>query len=147
NAISRLPEMARWDVAGPYTRPVCRRIVEEAGVPRHAFGQRKLAASVLFFDAAESFLSPGSLADFEGWLSATGERERSDAAPRSLARQGVLAVADGLHAINGGAVALVDRACRRLARWGRHEPRFQWLFPWAVDRAKASYAGLSSLYD
>jgi hypothetical protein len=47
NAISKSPEMSRWDVAGQYSRPICRRIVEEAGIKRTLFGMKKKAASVL----------------------------------------------------------------------------------------------------
>jgi hypothetical protein len=38
NRLSRSTELERWDVSGDYTRPICRRIVEEAGVPRELFG-------------------------------------------------------------------------------------------------------------
>ncbi|HEU4619948.1 MAG TPA: hypothetical protein VFV10_18065, partial [Gammaproteobacteria bacterium] len=37
-AISRSPEMAPWRVGTGYDRPISRRIAEEAGVPRDAFG-------------------------------------------------------------------------------------------------------------
>lgn len=40
-AISASAEMAPWRVGGGYDRPIPRRIVEEAGVPRGAFGVRK----------------------------------------------------------------------------------------------------------
>jgi hypothetical protein len=43
--ISQHPEMARWDLGVEYNRPLCRRIAEEAGVPREAFGVAKTAAS------------------------------------------------------------------------------------------------------
>lgn len=46
--IGRSADMKKWTVGGAYNRPVPRRIVEEAGVPRRAFGQRKMAASVIF---------------------------------------------------------------------------------------------------
>ncbi|HEX8104343.1 MAG TPA: Mur ligase family protein [Solirubrobacteraceae bacterium] len=46
--IGRAPEMAPWRVGGAYDRPVPRRIAEEAGVPRAAFGQRKMATCVIF---------------------------------------------------------------------------------------------------
>src|SRR5216117_1402793 len=59
--------MAPWDVRGTYSRPICRRIVETAGVPRDAFGVRKQTASVLFFER-DDVLSPGSLADYCEWL-------------------------------------------------------------------------------
>lgn len=40
-AISASAEMVPWRVGGGYDRPIPRRIVEEAGVPRDAFGTRK----------------------------------------------------------------------------------------------------------
>jgi hypothetical protein len=46
--ISNSEEMRPWDVPGKYSRPICRRLVEGAGVPRTAFGVKKKAASVLF---------------------------------------------------------------------------------------------------
>ncbi|MGH7793073.1 MAG: hypothetical protein ACREOB_12235, partial [Thermodesulfobacteriota bacterium] len=39
--INRSPEMKPWCVVGNYDRPIARRIVEEAGVPRELFGNRK----------------------------------------------------------------------------------------------------------
>ena len=49
--ITRSEEMKPYRLHNDYDRPIPRRIVEEAGVPRHAFGQRKAAASaVLFLD-------------------------------------------------------------------------------------------------
>src|SRR5262249_40534922 len=38
NAISHRDEMAPWDLHNNYNRPICRRIVETAGVPREMFG-------------------------------------------------------------------------------------------------------------
>lgn len=64
--ISNAPEMASWDVAGTYSRPICRRIVEEAGVPRELFGNHKRAVAVLL--QANEFLTPASLADYLAWL-------------------------------------------------------------------------------
>src|SRR3989475_12973001 len=73
--ISRSREMAPWDVDAGYSRPICRRILETAGVPREAFGVRKQTASVLFFERGD-FLSPPSLADFRSWLGRHGPRAR-----------------------------------------------------------------------
>src|SRR2546425_4606452 len=67
SALSRSPAMAPWDVRGTYSRPICRRIVETAGVPRDAFGARKQTASVLFFERGD-MLSPRSLAQDGAWL-------------------------------------------------------------------------------
>lgn len=43
--ISRSPEMAPWSIGGEYDKPIARRIVEEAGIPRSAFGQTKTGNS------------------------------------------------------------------------------------------------------
>lgn len=51
--LSHSSEMSPWVLGGAYDRPIPRRIAEEAGVPREAFGQRKSATQ---FD--ESFRWP-----------------------------------------------------------------------------------------
>ncbi|HEX2576861.1 MAG TPA: hypothetical protein VHK88_10980, partial [Aquihabitans sp.] len=43
--LSGAAEMSPWDVGGSYNRPIARRIVEEAGVPRGSFATRKFAGS------------------------------------------------------------------------------------------------------
>jgi len=48
-AISNSAEMAPYSIGGDYDRPIPRRILEEAGVPRGAFGQAKKATSISFF--------------------------------------------------------------------------------------------------
>jgi hypothetical protein len=48
-AISNRAEMAPYSIGGDYDRPIPRRILEEAGVPRSAFGQAKKATTLSFF--------------------------------------------------------------------------------------------------
>jgi hypothetical protein len=50
--------MAAWRLNNYYDRPIPRRIVKEAGVPRSALGQRKKAASVLLFFNPRLFAPP-----------------------------------------------------------------------------------------
>ncbi len=45
HAISRSPDLAPWTLNNRYDRPIPRRLVEAAGVPRQLFGQKKLAVS------------------------------------------------------------------------------------------------------
>lgn len=45
-AISNSEEMRPWSIGGTYDRPIARRLGEEAGIPREAFGQTKLATVV-----------------------------------------------------------------------------------------------------
>jgi hypothetical protein len=69
-SISASDEMIPWRVSGNYNRPIARRIVEAAGVPREAFGMTKKAAAFMLhqpFSSQES-LSPSSEQDFYSWL-------------------------------------------------------------------------------
>jgi hypothetical protein len=43
--ISRSDELRFWSIGGQYDRPIPRRIAEDAGVPRHLFGQKKMAGA------------------------------------------------------------------------------------------------------
>ena len=60
-------EMQAWDVPGGYSRPICRRIAEEAGIPRQAFGMSKRAASQQAF-ASRAFLTDASMHDYLRWM-------------------------------------------------------------------------------
>ena len=64
HAISNSAEMKPWDVPGSYSRPICRRIVESAGVPREMFGVSKRAIAF----GARNLLTQGSLASYRRWL-------------------------------------------------------------------------------
>jgi hypothetical protein len=140
NRLSRSAELSRWDVPGEYTRPICRRIVEEAGVPREWFGMRKKAASVLFFQST-SFLTPQALAEYLPWLEAHGGVPVVTRG--STVRAGVARAARYLEHIvqsSGAATGVVARAVRYVAGRAGREPLFRWVFPWAAERARSAYA-------
>ena len=59
--ISKSPEMAPWTMGTDYDRPIPRRIVEEAGIPRGSFATHKYASAATTLD--ESF-GPDTRADF-----------------------------------------------------------------------------------
>jgi hypothetical protein len=139
--ISNAPAMAAWDVSGDYSRPICRRILEEAGVPRDLFGRDKKAASILFFDR-HSFLSPASLADYRRWLAdcaltRNGEGLKGGA---RAAMRGLQAIAGGLGRVLPGRLLTRIGNSGRLSRFANHEPRFAHVFPWALERAVQRYS-------
>ncbi len=72
-AISRSAEMAPYRVGGRYDKPVPRRILEEAGVPRTLFGQQKQAVQLIFSWGPEH-LSAEARAAFEDFLRRQGRR-------------------------------------------------------------------------
>jgi hypothetical protein len=147
NRISRSAALAQWDIPGDYTRPICRRIVEEAGVPRTAFGMHKRAASVLFFNGT-TFLTPDALAEYLPWLEANADawrRAGTEPPPPLAGRRAGIArrcVAQAAELIRSVGVpnGIVGRAMRRMTLWGEHEPLFQWIFPWAAERACLAYS-------
>jgi hypothetical protein len=46
--ITESAEMDPWRLRNDYDRPIARRLAEEAGVPRHMFGQSKMGSVVIF---------------------------------------------------------------------------------------------------
>ena len=66
-AITAQAEMQAWDVPGPYSRPIPRRIVEQAGVPRESFGMSKRATAVVLHNS-ERFLTDESMERYARWL-------------------------------------------------------------------------------
>jgi hypothetical protein len=132
--ISQSPEMAPWRVGGDYDRPIPRRIVEEAGVPRGAFGERKRAV-------VQTVIAPRGTdmrEDFDAWLREYAGRsliKHRMAAGASLARWSLLRTAQKLGALAG-------LSLREPSRWAwlpGGDPT-SLLFRWAVSRL-ASDAG------
>ena len=65
--LSRSDEMMAWNFGGTYNRPICRRLLEEAGVPRGSFGVSKTGASIRFLRGEDAWSKKGRRA-FLAWL-------------------------------------------------------------------------------
>lgn len=142
--IARSKAMSAWDVGGEYNRPVCRRIVEQAGVPREMFGISKKAASVLFWDG-RSFLSDASLDDYRHWLDTTA-RPKVNTSPSPLDRTARRFAGATLSAARlSGQLTNIPLLKRignswRLTQFANYQPLFGNLFPWALEKAIARYS-------
>ncbi len=64
NQITLSPDLREWDIPGAYSRPIPRRIVETAGVPRAMFGVTKQATAII----VSEFLTPDAMVDYLAWL-------------------------------------------------------------------------------
>ena len=64
NQITLSSDLGEWDVSGAYSRPIPRRIVETAGVPRGMFGVRKRATAIF----VSEFFTPDAMEDYFAWL-------------------------------------------------------------------------------
>jgi hypothetical protein len=152
--ISGSDEMIPWRVPGSYNRPVARRIVESAGVPREAFGMTKKAAAFMLhqpFSSKES-LSPSSAADFDEWLrQSRREWFRRWKIPPSRSVSGLIDLLVygsivGLRLMSKvapgdrirSALSTKARAMEHLARRPPGSVR-RYTFPWAVSRVQKAY--------
>ncbi len=163
--ISKSEEMKPWRVPGPYNRPICRRVVETAGVPRDKFGQKKHGASDHVLTAS-CFLTKESEADFFRWMSARSSawKESNRRAPSvfhgKLYDRAIVWIVTPV--IERVAIPLVRRAGRlpglagleqQLVKLRRQFSLYQqsprhfrkYVFPWALERSAQKYGKSGNL--
>lgn len=68
NKISCSEEMRPWVLNSGYDRPIPRRVLEESGVPRDAFGQKKNAIQVMLMGSKNNTLSKMTSASAQSFL-------------------------------------------------------------------------------
>lgn len=152
HSLSNSADLARWDVPGEYSRPVPRRIIEEAEVPRGHFGVAKQAATGLF-RKGEALLTEETRAKYHGWLAQRVKDANRFGAQSKQIRFTLLltAVRKRFHlitrAVRGVSVILPARSSAallrgevRLQRWlNRRINMVSYLFPWAIEAMAARY--------
>jgi hypothetical protein len=154
NRMSNLPEMEPWDFPMTYSKPFCRRVLEEAGIPRDLFGLHNRAASVLLWKN-DSFMTRDSMKDYVAWL----RRQGGDVPllAKCPPAAGVFLDAmlcGGLYRFEAACAELLNSVSRVRGGWRIERLRLlqklacmpdnplflrQYVFPWAVNRVKTSY--------
>jgi hypothetical protein len=151
HALSNSTELATWDLPGDYSRPICRRIVEAAGVPRESFGMSKKASTNLFRQG-EATLTEQTRAAYHQWLRdcrhdwrVGGGKEPELPSRPLLGLWERYYLADRLFLalqrfLPGNAAAWVARKSTELRRWlNRRINLVPHLFPWAVEKVSDAY--------
>ncbi len=147
--ISNAEVMKPWDVPGDYSRPICRRIAEEAGLPRDSFGVKKKAVTVDPFAGWEvqhdggSFLAPESRDDFLDWI----RRQRGAWVKRGRVPPFAnVKVNYWVNSIFSSGVDFSHWLSARTPMWRilgypSYQPHYLnlYLIPWAIDRMKRRY--------
>jgi hypothetical protein len=161
--ISHSDEMACYSRGGNYDKPIARRILESGGVPHDAFGQRKHAASLIFYRRTALF-SKTALIEIAALKKALhlSWRERVSATLLHIRWQVGLALFHcfrRLTLLRGSRIPLV-KALRPIGRAGiaalsyvlgpykvfeHGDPRNAILHRWALSSIKSRYAAASPL--
>jgi len=111
-AIGRSEEMRPWVIGKRYQKPVARRIVEDAGVPRDLFGRENQPGVGGSLTKEPEFLGPESLADYQPWI----RREAAAMGARWLVTVAVLDLVGRAAAPAVGLLATVVRRVDGIAR-------------------------------
>jgi hypothetical protein len=157
NKISNSEEMKLWDIPGNYSRPICRRIVEGAGVQRNHFGMKKKATTVHLGSAD---VMPHLIRDnLSEWLH-KHERAWSSKGKISPHKQVKLIERFGLllRLLDKGVLKAsrilpkpvklyLLRWSKRLKSLNRDAYMFRYAFPWAIEKAKKNYMAYHKLND
>ncbi len=134
--MSRTAEMRPWVLGRRYDKPIPRRILEQAGVPRGTFGEVKRAASATIHVDGPQALAPATLAALEAFAAAEDRpvvfRRRSF----PLWQRAVMKSARKM-----GAERLAARVERNKVGLGVMEPVFgSLLLRWALSVVRPRYA-------
>jgi hypothetical protein len=148
NKVSNLDEMKKWNVSKPYNRPICRRIVEDLGVPRNAFGQKKCRATVQL-SHIWTFITENSQKEFYSWLSCQKHifRQKRKLFPDKNIRfvintyKRILIKGINLLARISNGLSFDMRKFKSSEAYINlmYDYWFDFLYPWAVEQAKGKY--------
>ncbi len=135
-AISMSPEMLPWSVGGGYDRPIPRRLVEDCGVPRRAFGvDNKNTAAETYF------LWPYSRACQQRYADWLGERGIASPSPWQVALLRKICHLDHLLASNVTKRLGFDIGIRRRVLTRANHLMFQWANDELADRYRRALDG------
>jgi hypothetical protein len=145
--ISKGAEMAAYRIGGDYDRPIPRRILEEQGISREAFGQVKKGYSICF-NYSSMWWSPIALADLKDFERRVMAR-RPDRGRYLLRRVAHTAVVFGfylaLKICRSAGVAWVPRSTIKLLirdfpSFEHNHPRYGGVaFLWALAKVRSRY--------
>ena len=140
-AISEGEALVAWRVAGDYDRPICRRLGEDAGLPREAFGMRKRVMSRAFShsDQIAGYLGPRAEAVFRAYLAQHPVCRRVPDRPLHALHGGLVQMGRALGRHTYGLQRLVEELSHRLARYADDFQAQRALFPWGFAHRLVRY--------
>lgn len=133
------PEMKPWTLGGEYDRPIPRRILEEAGVPRGLFGLKKRAGAFYWIDNPGQ-LSETSRKDFDAFFSFVWDQVPLFRKLRYWFLHQVFRFNRLVFRANDpvGPTGLPAKIMD--ARFKRYPPKMAYLLHWGIERTRDRYA-------
>jgi hypothetical protein len=139
--ITRSKELAPWSIGGDYDRPIARRIIEEAGVPRELFGQHK-SRGAPWSPHGFSLSSPAGDRDFEAFYLTNVAESTGRHSPEGD-RQNVRRRKSNWQRPLRKILRRFPVRIRRALMWDRLDPRWGskhlYRFHWGFERTKERY--------
>ena len=133
------PEMRPWVLGRSYDKPIPRRILEEAGVPRGTFGEIKRAASASIHVDGPSALAPATAAALTEFAALEGTKIDFHRRVLPLWRRGMLKATRKI-----GAEPIAWQVEKAKIRLGVLEPEFgTLLLRWAVSVVRPRYESVA----
>jgi len=150
--ISNSPEMHHWSIPGTkYNRPIPRRIIEDAGIPRTFFGQTKKVVarpthSASRFDPPLDFaLSSASLREFQRWsanialFSCWGDRVKHIIMYRLYRLNKKIVFSHTVRRLVGALRLKLPQEVVIAQKYAKRRTQHTLLFHWGFERVKERY--------
>jgi len=147
-AISNSRELEPWALGNDYDRPIPRRLLEEIGVPREAFGRTKKAITqpLWLTESLDEVFSPTSFRDFSAFIASIpmfdGAAERAVFLTMRGLYEANLRVNWRLQAIGKRLGFVLDERPLVSERYSRDRGPSALTFHWGVGRMVKRYAGV-----
>ena len=144
-AVSNSAEMKPWSLSNDYDRPIPRRMLEEVGVPRSAFGRTKKAITQPLWntEAFQEIMAPRSYDDFMAFVSGL---DLFDGPMDALAFRVMRVAYETNLRLNWRLMAVAKRIGVQMTekplideRYGRDRGPSSYTFHWGVARTLARY--------
>lgn len=141
HAISAGEALAAWRVPGDYDRPICRRLGEDAGLPREGFGMKKRVMSRAFSrgDQTRSYLGPQAEPAFRDYLARHPVPRRPQDLFLHALQRGLTALGRTLGRHSYRLQRLLDAQAQRLSRHADDFHAQRALFPWGFAQRLSRY--------
>ena len=140
--ISNARDMQPWSVAGDYDRPICRRIGEEAGLPRESFGRTKRVMSRAFSGQKKMawYFGEASLQEFRSYAAGHPQEQQFVYEVGHWLHSAIETAAQRAGQLSYRAATAFSRLAKPLNRFACPLDESKQIFNWSFSKLSNQYA-------